>query len=219
MSCTAAQRRRRRRWWRGEEGERRPGPEGQFLRHVLWHAQRNALPHVLRRVLHGLVPHVPVLHASTKGKRGMVPPLTDHSPSSAAPSTPSATSCAASFTCSSLTCSSFTCHLGAYVAWVQPLADGKIKTFTIWQMTMGKIITFRMNTFSRRPACLPPRPAPSPSRASFTCYQRAGVGACGCCQVLHCVVQKAQHALRPILRGAWVPPLEDDACHDEHLQQ
>ena len=24
-----------------------------------------------------------------------------------------------------------------------------------------------------------------------------------------------QHVLRPILRGAWVQPLEDDKCHDE----
>ena len=30
---------------------------------------------------------------------------------------------------------------------------------------------------------------------------------------------KAQHVLRTILRGAWVPPLEDDARHDKHLQQ
>ena len=29
ISARAAQRRRRRRWWRGEEGARRPGPEGQ----------------------------------------------------------------------------------------------------------------------------------------------------------------------------------------------
>ena len=29
--------------WRGEEGARRPGPEDQFLRHVLWRALRNAL--------------------------------------------------------------------------------------------------------------------------------------------------------------------------------
>ena len=34
-SC--AQRRRRRRRWRGEKGARRSGPEGQVLRHVLWH--------------------------------------------------------------------------------------------------------------------------------------------------------------------------------------
>ena len=33
-------------------------------------------------------------------------------------------------------------------------------------------------------------------------------GAWGCCQVLHCSVQKAQHVLRPIFRGAWVPPLK-----------
>ena len=34
ISARATQRRRRR-WWRGEEGARRPGPEGQVLRHVL----------------------------------------------------------------------------------------------------------------------------------------------------------------------------------------
>jgi len=28
-----------------------------------------------------------------------------------------------------------------------------------------------------------------------------------------------KHVLRPILRGAWVQPLKDGACHDEHLQQ
>jgi len=37
ISARAAQRRRRRRWWRGEEGARRPCPETQVLRHVLWH--------------------------------------------------------------------------------------------------------------------------------------------------------------------------------------
>jgi len=37
ISARAAQRRRRRRWWRGEEDARRPGPEGQVLRHILWH--------------------------------------------------------------------------------------------------------------------------------------------------------------------------------------
>ena len=46
-------RRRRRRWCRGEEGARRPGPEGQVLHHELWYVPRSAL----RRVL-----HVPVLH-------------------------------------------------------------------------------------------------------------------------------------------------------------
>ena len=36
ISARAAQRWRRRRWWwRGEESARRPGPEGQVLRHVL----------------------------------------------------------------------------------------------------------------------------------------------------------------------------------------
>ena len=49
----------RRRWWRGEEGARRPSPEAQVLRHVLWHVLRN----VLRRVA-----HVPVLHVSPKGR-------------------------------------------------------------------------------------------------------------------------------------------------------
>jgi len=34
---------------------RRPGTEGQFLRHVLWHVLRNALRHVLRHVLDVLV--------------------------------------------------------------------------------------------------------------------------------------------------------------------
>ena len=41
-----------------EEGARRPGPEGQFLHHVLRHALRNALSNVLRRVLDVLVLHV-----------------------------------------------------------------------------------------------------------------------------------------------------------------
>jgi len=47
--------------WRGGEGARRPGPEGQVLRHVLWYVLRN----VLRRVLHVLV-----LHVSSKGGLG-----------------------------------------------------------------------------------------------------------------------------------------------------
>jgi len=51
----------RRWWWRCEEGARRPGLEGQVLRHVLWHVLRSAL----RRVLHVLV-----LHVSPKGRRG-----------------------------------------------------------------------------------------------------------------------------------------------------
>jgi len=50
----------------------------------------------------------------------------------------------------------------------------------------------------RRPAFPPPNPAlrppqrsaPSPSRASFTCHLRAGVGARVCCLVFHCDVQK-----------------------------
>jgi len=45
--------------WRGEEGARRPGPEGQFLRHVLWHALRNSLRNSLHFVLNVLVLHVP----------------------------------------------------------------------------------------------------------------------------------------------------------------
>jgi len=51
--------------WRGEEGARRPGPEGQFLYHDLRHALRNALRNVLRRVL-----YVPVLHVSPKESAG-----------------------------------------------------------------------------------------------------------------------------------------------------
>ena len=61
ISARASQKRRRRRWWNGEEGARRPGPEGQVLRHVLWHVPRNAL----RRVV-----HVPVLHVSPKSSSG-----------------------------------------------------------------------------------------------------------------------------------------------------
>jgi len=62
ISARAAQKklRWRRRWWCGEEGARRPGPEGQGLRHVLWQILRN----VLRRVLYVLV-----LHVSPKGRR------------------------------------------------------------------------------------------------------------------------------------------------------
>ena len=44
----------RRRWWRGEEGARRPGPEAQVLRYVLWHVLHNAL----RLVLYVLDLHV-----------------------------------------------------------------------------------------------------------------------------------------------------------------
>jgi len=61
ISARAAQRRQRRRRWRGGEGARRPGPEGQVLRHVLWQVLRN----VLRRIVHVLV-----LHVSPKGGRG-----------------------------------------------------------------------------------------------------------------------------------------------------
>ena len=46
---------------RGEEGARRPGTEGQFLRRVLWLVLRNALRNALRRV-----PDVLVLHVSPK---------------------------------------------------------------------------------------------------------------------------------------------------------
>jgi len=53
--------------WRGEEGAQRPGPEGQFLYHVLRHALRNALRNVLCRVLGVLV-----LHVSPKGSVGAV---------------------------------------------------------------------------------------------------------------------------------------------------
>jgi len=52
--------------WRGEEGARRPGPEGQFLHRVLRHALRNALRNALRRVL-----DVPVLHVSSKESVGV----------------------------------------------------------------------------------------------------------------------------------------------------
>ena len=39
----------RRWWWRCEEGARRPGLEGQVLRHVFWCVLRHVLRHVLRR--------------------------------------------------------------------------------------------------------------------------------------------------------------------------
>ena len=82
--------------WRGEEGARRPGPEGQFLHRVLRHALRNALRNVLRRVLDVLV-----LHVSPKGSVGAGTTMSTFKlPSFAAPSTSSATSCANSFTCS-----------------------------------------------------------------------------------------------------------------------
>jgi len=55
--------------WRGEEGARRPGPEGQFLHHVLRHALRNALRNVLRRVLDVLVLHVPPKESVGGGER------------------------------------------------------------------------------------------------------------------------------------------------------
>jgi len=65
ISARAAQRRWRR-WWRGEEGARRPGPEGIVLRHVLWHVLRSVLRSVLHRILHVAF----VLHVSPKGRRG-----------------------------------------------------------------------------------------------------------------------------------------------------
>ena len=68
---------------------------------------------------------------------------------------------------------------------------------------------------SRRPTRPPPCPAPSPSRASFTCYLRASVGA----RMRLEWVLSWQMAMEKILRGAWVPPLEECACHDKHLKQ
>ena len=59
--------------WRGEEGARRPGPEGQFLHHVLRHALRNALRNVLRRVLDVLVLHVSPKESVGDGGRWRVP--------------------------------------------------------------------------------------------------------------------------------------------------
>ena len=62
ISARAAQRWRRRRWWwRGEESARRPGPEGQVFRRVLWYVLR----YVLRRVL-----RVFSLHVLPKGRQG-----------------------------------------------------------------------------------------------------------------------------------------------------
>ena len=49
----------------GEEGARRPGPEGQVLRRIMRHVLRQVLRHVLRRVLHVLV-----IYVLLKGKRG-----------------------------------------------------------------------------------------------------------------------------------------------------
>jgi len=68
ISARAAQRRRRRRWWRGEEGERRRGPEGHVLRHVLWHALRSALCRVI---------YVLALHVSTATATGPAAPTKD----------------------------------------------------------------------------------------------------------------------------------------------
>ena len=115
ISARAAPRRRRQRWWRGEEGARRPGPEAQVLRHVLWHVLRNTL----RRVVHVLV-----LHVSANSRRVCV-----------GGSRPGRRAAACLF-------------------WRPPLEDD-------------------------------------------ACHD--------------------EHLHVPILRGAWVPPHEDDACHDEHL--
>ena len=62
--------------WRGEEGARRPGPEGQFLHHVLRHALRNALHNALRRVLDVLVLRVSPKESVGGGGRWRVPQLT-----------------------------------------------------------------------------------------------------------------------------------------------
>ena len=55
--------------WQGEEGARRPGPEGQFLHRVLRHALRNALRNVLRRILDVLVLHVSPKESAGGGGR------------------------------------------------------------------------------------------------------------------------------------------------------
>jgi len=120
---------------------RRPGPERQSLRHVLWRILRS----VLRRVLHVPVLNAPVLnvlvlHVPPKGSVGgghrwkmtrammntfALPPSAAPCSSSATPCVTSfAMSCAASFTCLSFTCSSFTCRPrasvwgGTCVCWV-----------------------------------------------------------------------------------------------------
>ena len=66
ISARAAQRQRRRRWWRGEEGARRPGLEGQVLRHVLRSVLRDVLREILRPAFHVLV----LLHVLPKGSVG-----------------------------------------------------------------------------------------------------------------------------------------------------
>ena len=88
-------------------------------------------------------------------------------------------------------------------------------------MTMGTMNTFTMSAFA-----LPSFAAPSMSSVtscanSFTCVlhvspkgRREGTRVLPS-PSLRC----SQDALCPILRGAWVPPLQDDACHDEYLQQ
>jgi len=60
---------------------------------------------------------------------------------------------------------------------------------------------------------------------SFTCHLQTCVGAHVCSavvlssQITMDKINTFQHALHPILCGAWVPLLEECACHDEHLQQ
>ena len=55
--------------WRGEEGARRPGPEGKFLYHALKHALRNTLRNALRNALRRVL-DMPVLHVSPKESVG-----------------------------------------------------------------------------------------------------------------------------------------------------
>ena len=154
LSARAAQRRRRRRWWRGEEGARRPGPEGQVLRHVLWHVTSRS----------------------------------------------SATPCATSFTCSPFT-SRPPLPLGLphqpRTSNVQRARDDEE---TADEETLG-------------------------GRGGGGQLGQATGG--GVTHVLMCWawtlpgVGLASGSLRAAayLFCAWVPPLEDDACHDEHLQQ
>jgi len=61
-------------WRGGEKGARRPGPEGQVLRHIPRCVLRNFHRSVLRRVL-----HVFALRVSHQGSvcRAWVPPLED----------------------------------------------------------------------------------------------------------------------------------------------
>jgi len=163
ISARAAQRRRRRRWWRGEEGARRPGPEGQVC-------------------------------------------ATSCGTSSTAP-------CAASFTCSS-----FMCHLRAGVGGTLfcPLHVSTVSTATATGPAAPTMGFGRSKSAWRDDKetvdegtlggawgweAVGGRP-----RARRFKMARATTG-------LHVL----NHAF--ILRGACVPPLEDDACHDEHLYQ